>query len=103
MIEDLVILGACDLAYLLRDPTQIWSDNKGCADWSKSASAKAMRHENIRENRVREAQQDFKEILVDYISGKLNPSDIMTKEHKDRLLCISWRAEAPSSIMQKIT
>ena len=42
-----------------------------------------MRHVNIRENRICKAQNKFNEINVLHISGKTNPTDIFTKEHKD--------------------
>jgi hypothetical protein len=37
-------------------PTPIYNDNKGAVDWSHSFSTKGMRHLNIRENSVWEAQ-----------------------------------------------
>jgi imidazoleglycerol phosphate synthase glutamine amidotransferase subunit HisH len=51
-------------------------------EWSNTgAVSKKLRHVNIREFRVREAQR-FKEIDIIFIPGKSNPADLMTKEHK---------------------
>ena len=45
-------------------------------------NTKGLRYVQIRENAVRESIQD--EIIdVEHIGGKLNPSDIFTKEDKD--------------------
>lgn len=45
--------------------------------------SKTMRYVNIHKNRICEAQNEFKEILVEHIAGKLNISCISTKEHKE--------------------
>jgi hypothetical protein len=62
-------------------PTEIYNDNQGCVDWSKGWANRKMRHMNIREMACREAQANG-EINVNHIEGKLNPSDLLTKEHK---------------------
>jgi hypothetical protein len=41
-----------------------------------------MRHYNVRENAVREAINEYKEVTVQHIGGKVNPADLFTKEHK---------------------
>jgi hypothetical protein len=71
-----------DLSLLKEDPTTIYNDNMAAVNWSNSTSHKAMRHVNIRENSIREAIHEHKEITVQHIGGKVNPSDLFTKEHK---------------------
>jgi len=71
-----------DLNLLDQDPTPIYNDNMAAVMWSNSTSNKAMRHVNIRENAVREAIHKHKEVTVQHIGGKVNPSDLFTKEHK---------------------
>ena len=70
-------LGACP-----DEATPIYNDNRGCIDWTKGQANKKLRHMNIREFAVREAVQEFHEVDPRHMSGKLNPSDIFTKEHK---------------------
>ena len=41
-----------------------------------------MRHYNIHENAVQEAINKHKEVSIHHVSGKINPSDSLTKEHK---------------------
>ena len=60
-------------------PTPIYNDNQAAVLWSKTSSTKGMRHYNIRENAIREAIHEFKEITVLHIGGKVNPSDLLTK------------------------
>jgi hypothetical protein len=62
-------------------PTELYNDNRGCVDWTKGWANRKMRHMNIREMAVRESQVNG-EINVNHIEGKLNPSDLLTKEHK---------------------
>jgi hypothetical protein len=72
-----------NLSVLGTNPMPIFNDNMAAVNWSNSTSHKAMRHVNIRENVVREESiQEFHEITVKHISGKTNPADIFTKEHK---------------------
>jgi hypothetical protein len=71
-----------DLSLLSDIPTPIYNDNMAAVNWSNNTSHKAMRHVNIRESAIREAVHDFKEITVQHIGGKINPSDLFTKEHK---------------------
>jgi hypothetical protein len=62
-------------------PTNVYNDNRGAVDWSKSFSTKGMRHVNIRENAIREARL-LNEISIHHIPGSSNPADIFTKEFK---------------------
>ena len=71
-----------DLNLCPTTPTPIYNDNQAAVLWSNTFSTKGMRHYNIRENAVREAVHEFNEISVSHIGGKMNPSDILTKEHK---------------------
>jgi hypothetical protein len=67
---------------LMKSPTAIYNDNAACVNWSKNTSTKGLRHIQIRENAVREScQNGF--IEVKHINGKLNLSDMFTKEDKD--------------------
>jgi len=60
--------------------TPIYNDNMACVMWSQSKTNKRMRHMQIPENGVRE---NIKILDVKHIEGKINPSDIFTKEDKD--------------------
>jgi hypothetical protein len=71
-------------------PIPVFNDNRGAVDWSLSFSTKGMRHLNIRENAVREAQH-LHEVSVSHISGKRNPADIFTKEFKSDSTFRSFR------------
>ncbi len=62
--------------------TTIYNDNAACVAWSHSLSTKGLRHIQIRENAVREGVQAG-QIQVKHIEGKLNISDLFTKEDKD--------------------
>jgi hypothetical protein len=63
-------------------PSIIYNDNMACICWSKATTTKGLRHVQIRENAVRESvQSDF--ITVQHIEGKINLSDLFTKEDKD--------------------
>eukprot|EP00531_Pseudo-nitzschia_arenysensis_P008906 CAMPEP_0116127296 /NCGR_PEP_ID=MMETSP0329-20121206/6769_1 /TAXON_ID=697910 /ORGANISM="Pseudo-nitzschia arenysensis, Strain B593" /LENGTH=2217 /DNA_ID=CAMNT_0003621395 /DNA_START=65 /DNA_END=6718 /DNA_ORIENTATION=- len=71
----------------LRDataPVPLLNDNRGSVDWGKNGGVvtKKLRHANIREARVAEAQK-YGEIDIYWIPGKDNPADLFTKEHKD--------------------
>jgi hypothetical protein len=67
---------------VMPQPTSIYNDNAACVVWSKSMTTKGLRHIQIRENSVREAYHD-KFINIHHIPGKLNLSDMFTKEEKD--------------------
>ena len=62
--------------------TNIYNDNQGCVDWSAAVTTKGIKHMNLKENRVRESQASGL-TCVKHIPGKVNPSDIFTKEMKD--------------------
>ena len=64
-------------------PIPIFNDNKGAVDWSSTgAITKRLRHLNMREIAVRDAIRD-QEIAVHHIPGKVNPANLLTKEHRD--------------------
>ena len=68
----------------------IFNDNQACVDWSHTLTTKGLRHITIRENAVREnTSNQF--IDVKHIEGKVNPSDLFTKEDRDRPHFISIR------------
>lgn len=79
-----------DFGLGLKGPTNVYNDNKGAIGWAHSLSNKRMRHYNIRENCVREAVL-FKEKNFNHIPGKLNPGDLMTKEHKSDEIVLDIR------------
>ena len=62
--------------------TDVFNDNQACVDWAATMTNKGTKHINLRENKVRESHQD-KTSRVRHIPGKINPSDIFTKEMKD--------------------
>ena len=80
-----------DLGFDTSAPTLIYNDNRGAIDWAHTMSNKRMRHYNIRENCVREAIHIFFDIRLLHVSGKLNPSDLLTKEHKSDVIFIDLR------------
>ena len=63
-------------------PVIIHNDNTAAVQWSHNMTTKGLRYIQIRENAVRECLQTNL-IDVQHIGGKLNPSDIFTKEDKD--------------------
>jgi hypothetical protein len=64
-----------DLGLAQHQPTPLYNDNRGAVEWSNSFSTKGMRHLNIRENAVREAQL-MQEVFISHISGTCNSADI---------------------------
>jgi dUTPase/transposase InsO family protein len=85
-------------------PTTIYNDNSACVSWSRNLTTKGLRHIQMRENAVRESfQNGF--IIVKHISGKINLSDMFTKEDKDtphfleiRNVVMSDRNPTPSKL-----
>jgi hypothetical protein len=66
-------------------PTLCFNDNNACVRWSYDmTSFKAACHVELRENSVRKWVQS-KLLTVKHVSGKLNPSDIFTKEMRDAM------------------
>lgn len=65
-------------------PTILYNDNDACVcvKWLHNMTSKATRHIELRENSVREWVQN-NSLAVKHISGKINPSDIFTKEMRD--------------------
>lgn len=64
------------------NPTTVYNDNQACVDWSSTVTTKGIKHVNLRENRVREAQVAG-HVHVKHIPGVINSADIFTKELKD--------------------
>ena len=71
-----------DLAIPLKEPVQIKNDNQGAIQWSKGTTTKKMRWIDLRENLVRKNIHN-NIINVSQIPGKINLSDIFTKEFHD--------------------
>ena len=63
-------------------PTPVFNDNSGAVQWSKNSTSKGLRHVNVRHCAVRDSIR-LKEIAIFHVSGKVNPSDIFTKEMRD--------------------
>jgi len=63
-------------------PTLLFNDNDACLKWSYNMTTKAARHIELSENSVREWIQS-KLLTVKHVAGKINPSDIFTKEMRD--------------------
>jgi hypothetical protein len=68
---------------LLSKTTTIYNDNMACVHWSQSMTTKGLRHIQMRENAIREEVYN-KHIKILHIEGKVNMSDLFTKEDKDR-------------------
>ena len=66
----------------IMDPTTVYNDNQACVDWSSTVTTKGIKHVNLRENRVREAQVAG-HVHVKHIPGVINSANIFTKELKD--------------------
>ena len=64
------------------NPTPIYGDNQATIKWSHNQSTKKLLHLNIRENAIRDAVA-FNEIKPLFVPGKLNLSDLFTKEFKN--------------------
>jgi hypothetical protein len=74
-----------DSGHTLQDilsPTLLFNNNDACVKWSYTMTSKAACHIELRENSVQEWIQS-KLLLVKHVSGKLNLSDIFTKEMRD--------------------
>ena len=65
-------------------PIDIYNDNQTIISWTHSMKTKGLRHPQMRKNAVREAMQtNF--TRVKHVSGKVNLSNIITKEYKDKV------------------
>ena len=63
-------------------PITIHNDNNATVKWSYNMTTKGLRYIQMRENAVREnVQSNF--IKISHIQGKINPTDIHTKEDRD--------------------
>ena len=72
------------------NPTPVYVDNQATIKWSHNQSTKKLRHLNIRENAIRDAVA-FNEIIPLFVPGKLNLSDLFTKEFKSASHFIALR------------
>ena len=66
----------------MSSPTTVYNDNSACIQWSSNMTTKGLRHVQIRENAVRESVLNGF-MTVKHIQGKVNLSDLFTKEDKD--------------------
>jgi hypothetical protein len=63
-------------------PISMFNDNRGAVDWSSGCTvSKKLRHLNIREVAVRDAQKAGI-VNIRHVPGHSNVADIFTKEHK---------------------
>ena len=62
--------------------TTLYNDNQAAVDWAPACTNKGTKHIDLRENYVRENHQGGT-TKVTHISGKINTSDLFTKELKD--------------------
>lgn len=85
------------LSQLLPSTHVIYNDNEACVKWNAKLTTKGLRHIQIRENSSRELQRDGF-CLIKHIAGKLNLSDLFTKEEKDVHHFISIR----NAIMRRL-
>jgi hypothetical protein len=67
---------------MMPSPTTVYNDNAASVQWARNLTTKGLRHIQMRENAVRESVQR-KEVKISHIAGKLNISDMFTKEDKD--------------------
>jgi hypothetical protein len=63
-------------------PALIYNDNQGSSNWGKGWANRRMCHMKIRNMAVRDAHEHHQEIDIKHIEGKLNPANILTKEHR---------------------
>jgi hypothetical protein len=71
-----------DLDLLPPRLTPIFNDHQAAVIWSNSSSTKGKQHYKVRENAVQEAINEYQEVSIQHIGGKVNPVDLLTKEHK---------------------
>ena len=70
--------------------TNVYNDNGACVKWHHNLTTKSIRHTELKEISTREWVHD-KLLDVLHVPGKVNISDIFTKEIRDRgLFCCIW-------------
>jgi hypothetical protein len=67
---------------VLSSPMLLYNENDACVKWSHNMTSKAACHIELRENSIWEWVQD-KTLNVVHVAGKVNPTNIFTKEMKD--------------------
>ena len=84
-------------------PIDIYNDDQASINWAHSMTGKALRHLQMHKNSVREAvQTNF--VRVKYVSGKVNFSDRLTTEDKDRVryIILQYCLMSKLAIMGKV-
>ena len=71
----------------MSQPTPIYNDNRAFVLWSQAMTTRKLKYTppmnaQIRENGVCEMVQN-EDIKILHVQGKINPSDIFTKEDRD--------------------
>ena len=64
--------------------TPVYNDNASCVQWAASVTSKCITHLNLQENKVCKLQQSAR-CHIHHIPGRINPSDIFTKEMRDEV------------------
>ena len=78
-------------------PINIYNDNQESIKWVHSMTKKGLRQPQMRKNAVRDTvQTNF--ARVKHVSGKVNLSNIITKEDKDKSRYITLRDHLMSKI-----
>jgi hypothetical protein len=67
---------------IMAPPTKVYNDNAACVQWAHAMATKGLRHIQIRDSAVRESVQS-KFIDIEHVEGKVNLSDMFTKEEKN--------------------
>ena len=66
----------------MKSPMTVYNDNSACIQWASNMTTKGLRHVQIREIAVRESVLNGF-MTVKHVQGKVNLSDLFTKEDKD--------------------
>ena len=78
-------------------PIEKYNYNKASINWDHIMTKKGLRHLQIHENAVREVMQtNF--VGIKHVSGKVNLSDILTKEDKDKAHYITHQDRIMSNL-----
>eukprot|EP00957_Ditylum_brightwellii_P157297 11971168-Ditylum_brightwellii.AAC.1 len=64
------------------ETTEVYNNNMVCVNWAQIMITKGLHHVQMHKNAVREAEQsNF--ATISHVGGKINLSNILTKEVKD--------------------
>ena len=74
-------------------PYTLYNNNSACVQWTRNKTTRDIRHIQLQDNGVPKNIQ-CKHIIINHTAGKTNPSDIFTKEDKDKQHVIQLRNHA---------